>query len=395
MSIEKGPQFYPGGEEPPQPESNIMDSRIQEKEHPEKNLMDSFNRLFYLLGKVVRENRGKLETERPVRTLYTRAKRAELYKQFKRTRNRENRQKIVQEAKERDQVLKEFLHQGDVGVSRPEIGNAKARFAVVNPPVEKEIKGEVPIVFIPGISNDLACVEQITQEAALSGRKIAVIGYPSSFMGEASPEFLASCKESQNFKSHATFFEDAIKKIVPDGNFELWGYSTGGPIVAEMLTDNKDFSERVTNAALIAPAGVVTQNKAEFLLGIAKDLRGLIPGAHKNVLTDIVTGKGRKEHVAPEASGQRKIKDEVSGILMDRIRRKSPCFDRMKVQEGGVITVVSYRGDDITKSRKLKVENPQVGEHIKLPGHHGAPLLHAPELVSRISAAQEKSDTEQ
>jgi len=360
--------------------------RKQEKRDPEANMLDKLDGAFYFLGAVTRKNIGKIENSKPERPLSVRRERAELYKRFKKTKNTEERKQIVQEARERDSALEQFLNQGEVEVSDEDFGEAKARFSIINPQQEKEKRDKPPIVFIPGISNDLACVETISQELSLSGRRVITIAFPESFMGRVSEKFAERCEQVPGYATHAKFFEEAIKKILPEGDIELWGYSTGGPISAKMLTNNPEFSKRVKDAVLINPAGSVEQSKKQLSFGVAKEVRGM---ASKDTAKFVMTvGRKIREDVEVMAPEHEKLRNQIFGTLMDRIQHKSPDFNSMRVREGGKITVVSYDKDDITKCRKFfnpknQPENPQVKTMV-LKGCHMTPVTKPKELLSKI-----------
>lgn len=361
----------------------------QEKRSPEANMTNKLEGLFYFLGKVTRRNDGKLESSKSERPLSVRRERAKLYKLFKKTKDPEERKRIIQEARDRDEALRGFLNQGEVSMSDPELGQAKARFTILKPSQEKELKDKPPIVLIPGISNDLACVETLGQELSLSGHKVIVVGYPESFMGEVSQEFVDKCKESDSYAPHAKFFENAIDQIVSqEGNIELWGFSTGGPISAEMLSNNPRFSQRVTRAVLVNPSGSVEQNQRQLMTGLAGEVKGLISGdAAKFVMT---TGREVQDNVEPQTPDHLKKRDEVFATLMERISHRSQSFDTMQVQEQGDIIVVSYDNDNVTKSKRMfSMENPPHNPNIKkmtLSGYHSTPLLKPKELIERVGA---------
>ena len=126
---------------PEKTEAETTLSELQALErYPEKNAIDSagFERLFRLLGAVTRKSRARLDSENKIeRPLSFRYARARLYNLFRSTSDRNERKKILEEAHDRDELLRQFLQQGEVNVYTPDIGSAAAQFTVLNPPKKK------------------------------------------------------------------------------------------------------------------------------------------------------------------------------------------------------------------------------------------------------------------
>lgn len=380
------------------PDSEAENHKLEEQlRYPEKNLVDHFEYLFRIFGVVTRKNtpRPKFERTGPERPLSVRRERARLYKLFRGTDKKKDagkRKLIRNEARDKDDILRQFLKQGEVKVSSPELGEVSARYTEMDPPKERVTEKKPPIVLIPGLANDLECVDALAQELAFSGRKIIVIGHPDSWMGQVSPEFTQAVEHSPTLAPHARFFSEAIQKILPDAaELELWGFSTGGPAVMEMLASDPHLSKKVTEAVLINPIGAVQQTSRQLWTGLVKEIKSWIsPSFSSYVLT-----AGREKGETPEAPGQRKLKIRVRNALMKRIREPSVHWSEAKVREDGRIVVVAGQSDDVTQCRKTfnqktPLPNAQM-KVVEFPGNHAAPLAHARELIEQVTAAQRTS----
>lgn len=356
---------------------------IAEKDVPEKNLLENFDRLFYGLGYVAsKSKRNGFE-----RSLALRAERAQLFKQAKNTPNREERRQIIKEANDRDVIFQNYLEQRQIWINMGNLGEQSSRYVDLLPPQErkKEVE-EPPIVIITGISNDIDCVGALARELPMRGRRTIVIGYPESFMGHVTPEFVEAVKASPTFEPHTAYYKAAIEQILPSGDYELWGYSTGGPIVSQMLHD-KDISDRVTDAVLLSPASVVTQSMPEFGKGLMHEISEIKKKFPQIPKYTFSTGRKRDED-----SAHLSLRKDVSGALLSRVLTGMDLWKDARVKENGKITVISPTGDDTTKCYKvfnkeneleLQNENPQI-RVINIPGTHITSLVDPESVLDKL-----------
>lgn len=363
---------------------------IQEKSVPEINLIEKLDRLFYAVGKLTKPSRFSRSAEIPEgleRSLLSRTTRADLLAKLEAIpkSNRVRRQETIREAKVRDEIARQYLNQGEVRVNLPGLEEQTARFVIIEPPkslVPQETETKPTIFLIPGISNDIDSVTGLVQEIAFLGRKVIVVGFPESYMGKISPEFVEAVRKSQNYEPHTTFFKRAVVKLLgPASNIELWGFSTGAPIVAEILSD-QEFQKRTTNAVLLSPASSVDQSRLQLNLGIAQEVARLVKNFGK--LAKYSLTSGRK---TPDEKGQKQLKQNVYKSLLDKVRRKSDFWRTMKVQDTGQIVIVSGKRDQMTKSSEAIsqfAQNPQ-GKIVDFPdGSHVTPLVEPEKVLPKV-----------
>lgn len=366
--------------------SSVSELR-QEPVVPEENLLENHQSLFYKLAKVTRASLiPRTESHRP---LSLRTERAQLFKEVVEARKKGltgEAHSIIFEAKIRDEIAKQYLNQGEVSVEFSDLGEQKARFIHIKPPKEVD-KNLDPIFLIPGISNDIDCVGWLVQELAYQGREVVTVGFPDSFMGSVTSQFADAVEGSESYGPHTIFFKQALNKLIFDGKKkELWGYSTGAPIIAEMLQD-ENLRRRVSKAVLICPASSSDMSKTDLNLGIAQDgvfLASKLSDTSKYTFTK---GRNESEVIEPEGKVQRGLKEKIFNRLLTKVRNKKDTWKSARVNDGGEIVVVSGQKDNMTRSRKtfydepeLRKFNPQI-RLVDLPdGHHVTPLIQ-PEVV--------------
>lgn len=365
--------------------SVLVGDREQETTETVKNIVESFDKLFYSREAVTARGRFPLPerqgriVERP---LFSRAKRAELYKKYKEIpkENKEERKRILEEAHVRDELTAQFLNQGEISIALPGLGEQTARYTRINPPdplQTEETDTKPPILIIPGISNDIECLAGLVQEIGMEGRKVVIVGFPESYKGEVTQEFSDAVKRDPEFGPHVEFFKNAIKGLMgEEGNLELWGFSTGGTILEKILQDPK-FQERTEQAVLICRASSVDQSVTRLKAGVIHDL-GFIssPGALPSLSWTM-------ESKTPREKEQKRLRKEVLSSLLKRVSKRFDFWQDAKVQQGGKIIFVTGRKDQITKSYERNndfVKNTQA-RVIDLPnGYHATPVTQ-PELV--------------
>lgn len=302
---------------------------------------------------------------------------------------REAQKPLIAEAQERDKLARDFLNQSEITVnlmlgSEP-LGEQTARYVTLEPPKRDGQAEQPPVFLIPGISNDLDSVAGLVQEAAYSGRKVIAVAYPDAWLGKVTPQFAKAVAEDPNFGPHAALNKAMIDKLVPQGEFELWSFSTGGPIEAEILNDPK-YQTRVSKAVLVAPASVINQPiKTSLFPGLGHDIAGM-----RNTIqryTYILGGKDQK--LSKEENTARAA---TSAALIDRVARSMPdLYEGARVKEGGQILVISEERDDVTKTEKGKSifnGNPQM-EVVTLKGaYHNTAVTEPERIISTLHQLQ-------
>lgn len=326
------------------------------------------------------------ESQSVVRSLATRAVRARLYRELESIpkENIEGRKRVLAEAHARDRIARDFLNQAELTVNLDSLGEQMAKYVTLEPPNTQHAQ-KVPILFIPGISNDLDSVAGLAQEAAYSGRKITTVTFPDATIGRVTPEFAKATDKSETYQAHTAFYKAAIDKLVPEGNFELWGFSTGGPISAEILNDPK-YQNRVTNAVLIGPASVVDQSINKSLMpGLGHEIFGLKSTAERY---SFVTG-AKEKTTNPEAE---KARRDTFAALLKKVTTAMPdLYVGAKVREPGKILIISQAKDDVTKTEKGKdifLANPQA-QVITVPdAYHNTAVTEPERIITKIHQFQ-------
>ncbi|MEX1052290.1 MAG: alpha/beta hydrolase [Patescibacteria group bacterium] len=362
--------------------------RRQESEVPEINLLENWQNLFYSLAKVTRAS--LLPGSESYRPLALRTRRAQIFKQIKSNWHTDEARTSIDEAKIRDKIAFQYLDQEDISIEFAELGEQRARFNIIRPPEEVN-QHKDPIFLIPGISNDIDAVGWLAQELAYQGRKVITIAFPESFLGSVTEEFANAVENTDSYEPHTSFFMEAISKLTADDNsVELWGFSTGGAIAAEML-QKKALQDRISKAVLMCPASSADMSAKQLNFGMGKD--GLYLAKNLSDSTKYTYTKGRKEllGIEPELEGQRSLKERIFNRLLVKVRTKRDSWKAARVTEGGEIVIVSGGQDDITRSREtfndkdfVRNSNPQA-RLIYLPKlHHVSPLIKPEEVVGIV-----------
>jgi pimeloyl-ACP methyl ester carboxylesterase len=357
----------------------------------------------------LKDTQGDKAIQASRRTLALRRVRAELMdvvRKIPKT-DTEGRRDLISQGHARDELAEQFMSgQEEVSVEVGDTGKQTARFVVLTPPETRRSEAQdakPPIFMIPGISNDLESMGMLPQELAFSGRKVVLVGFPESWHGEATDAFGKATEESKTYEPHTTFFKEAISaiedkqevrdKIGITSEIDLWGYSTGAAIVAEILATDKQFREQVANAAIICPPNCVDQENFK-IFGQEIPLPGAIinelwetvrPGNIKDAAKRNVTNR----HDIQSTEDHRKRMLKTYNALREKVLRKNDWWKNdLRVKEGGKITVVSYDKDRLTKSYKVADEiaqNPNL-HVIELSGSHNTPLSKPKEAIEAVSA---------
>ena len=329
--------------------------------------------------------------------------RRELAEKIKDTPKKERRA-IIEAAHARDEIAEEFMtNQQEVRVGMGDLGEQMARFVVLTPPEGRRTQdsdSKPPIFLISGISNDLESMGMLPQEIAFEGRKVVTIGYPESWHGNVTDAFGKAAEDSTSYEPYVSFFKEAIKAIreMPDvkeklgdsSQIELWGWSAGALMTAEILED-PSFQEMVSNAVIIAPASCVDQKNIKMF-----DQEIPVP---KAILTDTIRTFRDFENIAKLNVTERgKIKytkdkrrrmTRAYNALRNKVLRRTEWWKNdIRVADGGNIIVVSYDKDELTKSYKVVDEirqNPNL-KVLELSGSHHTPKTKPEDLIDAISA---------
>jgi len=310
-----------------------------------------------------------------------------------RAREREATAPLFTEGKARQEVLREYLQQREVEVPIHDGTKLMARSAIVHPPETKrtaETDALPSIVLIPGISNDVGSVGNLARELALSGRTVAVIGFPESRLGGMTPKGIDDHKEF--FKKAITGLRAYHQEDFGNKPIELWGHSTGALYAAELLNDT-DFAKTVTDAVLTSPPGVIEQSVAKMALtGMVEYALTLL-----RPRTTARTLYNETNRFQPENPTLKKEKNLVFRTLAEHVSKAILPWKTAKVQFDGHITVVSGDMDYVTQSKRvfnlasedtLRRINDQI-RVIEVPrGIHNSPVSEANRLIPIIREKQ-------
>lgn len=373
---------------------------VQEKFVPEINLIEKFDRLFCAVKAVTHPSRfGRSEDvpEGMERSLLSRKIRAELLRKLESIpkNDREARKKVLDEAHIRDEIAKQYLRQGEITIDLPGLGGQTARYVEIVPPNTLKTLGtesKPPIFLIPGISNDIDSVGALLQEIAFYGRRVITVAFPESHMGRVTPSFALAARKSSDYEPHVSFYKQVIKTFFGENSkLELWGFSAGAPVSAQILTD-PEFQKRTTDAVFLCPGSSVNQTKRELYSGLVSEIVGFSRRFGK--LAKLSVTHGRK---TPEEVGQRELKKQIFNSLLEKVCRRFDFWKQAKVEAGGKIIVVSGRKDQITTSSKaIKkfLQNPQI-TILDLPsGSHATPLIEPHAILGMVFENQDLTKTE-
>jgi thioesterase domain-containing protein len=380
------------------PETHISPPQILESEQS-TNLVEKFNDLFYALGKVTaesvdyREPGGKKPLERPIWERALRAKilhnlRTETLHNSSEENIREARTNAIEKGHELDLAVSELLTQGTVSVTS-ELGKQSSRYAVINPVRSKKIQESTeeeeqpPIVIVPGFSNDIECVGPLAVELAMRGRKVVVVGYPTSSLGSVSSKF-ADSAATEGYTPFSDYFGKAIQSITEQlgaGTFELWGWSTGCPIISRV---SEKLGVSLSRLVLLNPVSSVEQSMKSFAAGIADERYNI----GKLASYPFVFGPPKGVSQIPETE---EAKARAVGALASAALQKDDYLvSRAKVKDGGEIVVVSATGDMLTKSKQrfpdpYSLANENNYAHlISVPGTHISTIVEPGRILDAL-----------
>lgn len=377
------------------PEARI-NPPVREKTIPEINTIDKGRGIFRFLKQTTHESTVKSGDKDQDRPLLALSKRADFLRKYRNRDGKKNetpesrrsaRETAVESGKAWDEIVEQYLTQGEVVVNLPGLGEQTSKYTTITPPESKrtpETDSKPPIFLIPGIANDLDSMGGLLLELPEDGREVTCAGFPESQMGNVTPEFATAVENAPGFEPHVEFFKTIIKKMYPDGqDVELWGFSNGAAIVETILQD-PDFQKRVPNATLISPAASADMSKFQLYAG------GVVMDTIRNLkrLSKYSLTMSRK---TPEPEGQRELKKRIFGNYEKKVATNLGLWKDARVREGGKITVVSGAKDGMTRSHLSNesfLENPQVTLVDVKKGTHMTPLLQADKILTAVKDAQ-------
>ncbi|KKT40734.1 hypothetical protein A3K29_00280 [Candidatus Collierbacteria bacterium RIFOXYB2_FULL_46_14] len=305
-----------------------------EKYSAEPVIEKSIGNFWYWFG-LATEKLGQKRVTFPMRR-----ERADLYRKAKEARKTEigsdERSKSMGDYEDKIRIEREFVEQQDLEVETP-WGVQRAKYVVLNKEIETE---ELPIVIIPGASNGIESMDSFVRELAreIPNRKILLIGYPDAPSGFETPEFFDAVKKAEDFEPHSIYFENAINKLVPVGDFDLLAYSAGGGVAENFLTREN----RVNNAVLMCPGGSKDISEKDFGSGMVRENLNLLKFLKDLPKYVFVDDKSKDE--------QKKIKFGTWVELGKKVCRDNVNGTFGRFKNRGRLAVVSGGQDEVTES---------------------------------------------
>ncbi len=370
----------------------------------ETNTLELLDGFYHLIGAVTHKSEARIRqtdgyfikaTERP---MTERAVRAKLIEKFRKIPKIDTfaRKEIIAEAHERDEILCQFMTQGEVAVNlsykNENLGFQKAPFTRLHPvDVEKnEVANDLPTIFlIPGIANDLGSIGVLARELAIN-RNVVLVAQPDSQMGEITHQFVDAATEEKNLTIYADFFEKALRNLIaPEDKIEFWGHSMGGQLIFELL-NRPELRDRTSQAVILCPSGSANISRSELNIALLREMGNLIKAGIKSDLVKFSLVMGRK---SPQNDAQSALKKKVMNTNLDLVLSYSDVWRTARVAEGGKIIVVTGGEDKMTRSAEF-FANPnrdpsQVNSQIQvinLPqGSHATPGVRPDEVINIVS----------
>ena len=312
-------------------------------------------------------------------------------KQELRKKLQELRENAFLPAHELDRLTSEYLVQHEITVHNDKWGDVGTRFVRLTPPessLNEENRDLPPIVFLPTFTGGPDAMIKLLIDIARSGREVYCISNPEDFpIGKLTPEFVEAVKNSQMFDAHAEFFKQVIDQAIPQGDFELWGFSTGATITQQMLHD-EEFNKRVSNAVSISPASSKEKSKTRLLIDTGLvGIRMAIKERLNSLLYNFTYGDKR----GLVSEQQKEMREKVTSALMKRIGTVHDFLPAIHLRSGAQLTVVSFNNDYTTSSfekykkmSKQQPQNPQVNI-LNLEGSHYTPTIHMDWVMDKIN----------
>lgn len=376
----------------PQGPINNKSEQLEKRNLPQYPLLDrkGYKNILYGVGLITHESNlvgSKNENgEEQKRPLAERKDRAEFLNKFKTTNDREEKRRILDEAKELDKIYVQFgQNQKEITINMDGLGEQMARYVILEPSVYSD---KPPIILIPGISNDLYSIGELSIKLVASGRKVIMIAYPESWHGRVTRKFGDAVKQSDNFGPHTEFFKSAINKLVEGNNqIDLWGDSTGSLIVSNLLADN-NFKQRIDNSVLLVPPGEITHKN--FNISMTKET---LSGLKKLHLMTKMSVSNREEIWTSDE--HRELMLHTFNSLRDKVISRYPWWERNLLTGSGNKTVVIIgEKDHVTEAKRGKkeiVSNETLELYSIKSGNHSTPAVESEMVIDLVNKLQRAS----
>lgn len=391
---------------------------IEEEKEPMKNAVELFEKIFYASGVITHASKFNRSEEHPnaaERPMFARTRRAKLFNKIKSetgdnvqykegaginfsdlkssAEEKDFKKNILEEARLRDLIDQQTLNQHEFSINLPNYGEQKARMIDITPPAElitEKTKDLPPIFLIPGLSNDIECITNLAAELAYDGRRVVSLAYPESMMAQTTEEFAQAVESDPSFEPHVQFFGAMVDHLTKDNkNIELWGYSTGAPIAAGILKNEK-YQQSVDNAVLLCSAASVEQKPTSVKIGAAKEIGYLKDNGFDAGASFHFMGVGFNQEPSKKQS---ELHDKIFATMLNKISHANEDWKDAKVRENGNILVVSGEKDQITKSVEMNDEFSKDNNQIRtltIPdGYHSTPLMEPENVLPKIFEKQE------
>lgn len=243
-----------------------------------------------------------------------------------------------------------------------DLGNNGSLCSILN----KDSQTGKTMVFLCASGSDPPSAESFVVNYAMrTGDKVYVIGQPDGDSGSMTPQFADAVFGDANppnidlfkkfqpptYKPHTEYFRAMIHALIaPNEQFDLYAHSAGSMYAKNLLQD-PSFSNRVTNAVLLNPAGAANfDTRFPFLFRTLAKIRLAWP-----VLFDL-------RHLARstyEIDKDEKLRTP-SNRFRDRVRLaiqggshwRQPGWDTMHVNGGNIILYVGAH-DGMTDGRQF------------------------------------------
>lgn len=312
---------------------------------------------------------------------------------------------ISQEKQDLDRIARQHFEPKEVVIETSEFGELPVRYSVFEPPERTQTEASKqlpPVIVLPPLVAGMYANTAFNQALALregkQGRRVIVIAHPESFLATTTDKFKDAVIEAKDASVHAAFFKAAIDKIVgSETAVSLWGYSYGAAVAAEMSQDEV-WQKKLADMTLIFPAAVVDR---PFSLLSKNPLRSLQAGLLHDFWRDIRTPSGRRQVFALNGLVKPTPKDkdnpnrvrvgELHSHMVDLMKDDIGAVDpqKMRVRQGGDITVVLGGQDEVTKSHELfdglvNSNNPQISViELEDAPHHRA-MTHPEDILNVV-----------
>jgi hypothetical protein len=288
--------------------------------------------------------------------------------------------------------------QQEIEVDLGSLGKQVAPILITHP-TEQPTSSEPPIFFIPGISNDVEAVGPLVHALTQTQRSIVTIGYPESSKGEVTKKFAEAVEHSSDLSPHVQFFSQAINKIYhqnfskkdksSDSELELWGYSAGATLSAELLKESF-FQRHTKKAVLLCPAACVYQKTYYFfscfcpnlLRAVAESMKVLLYSESFRYMSLLKTPAKRKSKVTQG----NKLKTHQA--LLKKLSKPYPWWEgNFHLRTGEPITVAYADYDVITNSTPFMerlTDHPSLKIKKLCNANHVTPLVEPQRVLKEV-----------